>query len=105
MHYIKTSINIKRFCILGSTTLYSKIQKLQKFRLESCLKFKKVFTEQGLLCLVPASTGCFFNSDTFQINIIEPFLEILKSTKVNVPRLTAFKGVLMKFEPLQEIHY
>ena len=28
------------------------------------------------------STGCFFNSDTFQIHIIKPFLEILKSTKV-----------------------
>ena len=75
MHYIKTSINIKRFCILGSTTLYSKIQKLQKFRLESCLK-------KSVVLSVPASTGCFFNSDTFQINIIEPFLEILKSTKV-----------------------
>lgn len=95
---LKRSINIKRCCILGSTTLYSKIQKLQKFRLESCLKKFSQF-------LVPASTGCFFNSDTFQIHIIKPFLEILKSTKVNVPRLTAFKGVLMKFEPLQEIHY
>ena len=49
MHQIKKSINIKRCCILGSTTLYSKIQKLQKFRLESCLKKFSQF-------LVPAST-------------------------------------------------
>ena len=64
----------QKLCIT-STTLYSKIQKLQKFRLESCLK-------KSVVLSVPASTGCFFNSDTFQINIIEPFLEILKSTKV-----------------------
>ena len=49
----------------------------------SCFKLKPKKNCRALMSHSPTSFwGCFFNSDTFQIHIMKPFLEILKSTKV-----------------------